>query len=194
MEKINAQVQRGNYAFVQVYFNAATDEGSGEWSVFVKSRGMKVSTLNSKINNGEDSWNTTAASRCNMASDTYWDDDPDGESIGGTGTDILEVQKIELKDVMLSFDGEAAICFSKNAKWFSGSPAFTSGDEDDPVYDERMFLCLKSGLFTTCQVNEATGTPADTEQKDLYSIDWTRFGDITIDRWSVANQDWTLLQ
>ena len=41
---------------------------------------------------------------------------------------------------------------------------------------------------------EATGTPADTEQKDLYSIDWTRFGDITIDRWSVANQDWTLLQ
>ena len=46
MEKINAQVQRGNYAFVQVYFNAATDEGSGEWSVFVKSRGMKVSTLN----------------------------------------------------------------------------------------------------------------------------------------------------
>ena len=194
MEKINAQVQRGNYAFVQVYFNAATDEGSGEWSVFVKSRGMKVSTLNSKINDGENAWNTTAASRCNMASDTYWDDDPDGESIGGTGTDILEVQKIELKDVMLSFDGEAAICFSKNAKWFSGSPAFTSGDEDDPVYDERMFLCLKSGLFTTCQVNEATGTPADTEQKDLYSIDWTRFGDITIDKWSVANQDWTLLQ
>ena len=188
MEKINAQVQRGNYAYVQVFFNAGTT------NVQVKSKGMNISTLNSKINDGEDAWNTTAASRCNMASDTYWDDDPDGESIGGTGTDILEVQKIELKDVMLSFDGEAAICFSKNAKWFSGSPAFTSGDDDDPVYDERMFLCLKSGLFTTCQLNEATGTPADTEQNDLYSIDWTRFADITIDRWSVANQDWALLQ
>tara|TARA_B100000029_G_scaffold364977_1_gene358243 strand:+ start:117 stop:860 length:744 start_codon:yes stop_codon:yes gene_type:complete len=194
MEKINAQVQRGNYAFVQVYFNAATDDATGKWSVFVKSRGMKVSTLNSKINDGDNDWNKTASSRCNIASDTYWDDDPQGKSKGGTGTDILEVQKISLEDVMLSFEGEAAICFSKNAKWFSGSEAFTSGDDDDPVYDERMFLCLKSGLFKTCQVNETSGTPADTKQKDLYSIDWTRFGDITIDRWSVANQDWALLQ
>ena len=32
------------------------------------------------------------------------------------------------------------------------------------------------------------------KQKDLYSIDWTRFGDITIDKWSIANQDWALLQ
>ena len=194
MEKINAQVQRGNYAFVQVYFNAATDDATGKWSVFVKSRGMKVSTLNSKINDGDNDWNKTASSRCNIASDTYWDDDPQGKSKGGTGTDILEVQKISLEDVMLSFEGEAAICFSKNAKWFSGSEAFTSGDDDDPVYDERMFLCLKSGLFKTCQVNETSGTPEDTKQKDLYSIDWTRFGDITIDRWSVANQDWALLQ
>ena len=193
MEKINAQVLRGNYAFVQVYFDAGKDD-SDNWRVLVKSRGMRVSTLNSKINDGEDAWNKTISSRCNITSDTYWDDDPEGNSIGGTGQDILEVQKIELEDVMLSFEGTSAVCFSKNAKWFSASPEFTSGDADDPTYDERMFLCLKTSLQNSCQMNETTGEPVDKNQKDLYSIDWTRFGDITIDKWSISNQDWALLQ
>ena len=43
-------------------------------------------------------------------------------------------------------------------------------------------------------MNETTGEPVDKNQKDLYSIDWTRFGDITIDKWSISNQDWALLQ
>ena len=95
---------------------------------------------------------------------------------------------------MLSFEGTSAVCFSKNARWFSASPEFTSGDADDPTYDERMFLCLKTSLQNSCQMNETTGEPVDKNQKDLYSIDWTRFGDITIDKWSISNQDWALLQ
>ena len=89
IEKINAQVQRGNYAFVQVFFIADAT------SVEVKSRGMKISTLNSKINDGGNVWNADATSRCNIISDTYWDDDPDE-------VDIMEVQKIELEDFNLS--------------------------------------------------------------------------------------------
>ena len=187
MEKINAQVQRGNYAFVQVYFNAATDEGSGEWSVFVKSRGMKVSTLNSKINDGGNVWNADATSRCNIISDTYWDDDPDD-------VEKLEIQKIELDEIMVNFEGESAICFSKNAKWFSGAGTFVTGAGDDIAIDERIFVCLRLSGINTCRIDETSGIPADTSDKNLFSVDWTRFGDVTIDKWSPGKTDWVLLQ
>ena len=181
MEKINAQVQRGNYAFVQVFFIA--DESSVE----VKSRGMKISTLNSKINNGADEWNTTASSRCNIVSDTYWDDDPED-------VDKLEIQRIVLDEVMVNFEGESAICFSKNAKWFSGAGTFVTGTGDDIAIDERMFVCLRSSASNTCGVDEASGIPADTSEKNLFSIDWTRFGEVSIDKWSPAKTEWVLLQ
>ena len=181
MEKINAQVQRGNYAFVQVFFNA------DETSVLVKSRGMKISTLNSKINNGADEWNTTASSRCNIVSDTYWDDDPED-------VDKLEIQRIVLDEVMVNFEGESAICFSKNAKWFSGAGTFVTGTGDDIAIDERMFVCLRSSASNTCGVDEASGIPADTSEKNLFSIDWTRFGEVSIDKWSPAKTEWVLLQ
>ena len=181
IEKINAQVQRGNYAFVQVFFNAGTT------SVEVKSRGMKISTLNSKINDGGNVWNADATSRCNIISDTYWDDDPDD-------VEKLEIQKIELDEIMVNFEGESAICFSKNAKWFSGAGTFVTGAGDDIAIDERIFVCLRSSDTNTCRVDESSGIPADTSDKNLFSIDWTRFGDVTIDKWSPARADWVLLQ
>ena len=181
IEKINAQVQRGNYAFVQVFFIADAT------SVQVKSRGMKISTLNSKINNGADAWNTTAASRCNIISDTYWDDDPEI-------VDKLEIQIIELDEIMVNFEGESAVCFSKNARWFSGAGTFVTGTGDDIAIDERIFVCLRSSDTSTCRVDESSGIPADTSDKNLFSIDWTRFGDVTIDKWSPARADWVLLQ
>ena len=181
IEKINAQVQRGNYAFVQVFFNAGTT------SVEVKSRGMKISTLNSKINDGGNVWNADATSRCNIISDTYWDDDPDD-------VEKLEIQKIELDEIMVNFEGESAICFSKNAKWFSGAGTFVTGAGDDIAIDERIFVCLRSPEINTCRIDEASGIPADTSDKNLFSIDWTRFGDVSIDKWSPAKADWVLLQ
>ena len=181
IEKINAQVQRGNYAFVQVFFNAGTT------MVEVKSRGMKISTLNSKINDGDNVWNADATSRCNILSDTYWDDDPDE-------ADILEVQKIELDEVMVNFEGISAICFSKNAKWFSGAGTFVTGAGDDIAIDERIFVCLRLSDINTCRVDETSGIPADTSDKNLFSVDWTRFGDVTIDKWSPGKTDWVLLQ
>jgi len=181
IEKINAQVQRGNYAYVQVFFNAGTT------MVEVKSRGMKISTLNSKINDGGNVWNVDATSRCNIISDTYWDDDPDE-------VDIMEVQKIELDEVMVNFEGISAICFSKNAKWFSGAGTFVTGAGDDIAIDERIFVCLRLSGINTCRVDETSGIPTDTSEKNLFSIDWTRFGDVSIDKWSPAKADWVLLQ
>ena len=47
------QTERGALAYVQIYFNQ-TDDG-----LFVEGRGLTMSTLATKINNGDDDWNDT---------------------------------------------------------------------------------------------------------------------------------------
>ena len=50
-EAINAQVQRGQFAFVQVYIDVEDDK------VTFITKGMKTDTLASKINDGESHYN-----------------------------------------------------------------------------------------------------------------------------------------
>ena len=174
---INAQVQRGLYVFVQVYVNVT------DTTITIVSKGMKSDTLALKINNGADPWNTDSSTRCNIISTTYWDDD--GGAVDNTK---MEVQKLELDrdKYTTNFTGEGAVCFSKNAQWYSGAGVF-----GDTIVDERMFICIKPSDITTCAVDEGTGEP--TVVKDnLYSIDWTRFGEVTVDKWSTLSGEWVL--
>ena len=45
------QTERGALAYVQIYFNQTSD------GLFVEGRGLTMSTLATKINNGDDDWN-----------------------------------------------------------------------------------------------------------------------------------------
>ena len=177
MEGINAQVQRGLYSFVQVHINSTSER------ITIVSKGMKSNTLASKINDGAHAWNTTPASRCDTTDD-YWDD------VGGDS--VMQVQKIELEDITTTFTGDAAVCFSKNARWYSGKENFLSGTEPDTSIDETMFVCVRSDDNPNCVVSETSGEPEDKEHKNLFSINWTRFGEITMDKWSPALDDWAL--
>ena len=178
---INAQVQRGLYAFVQVYVNV------NENNIIIISKGMKSDTLVSKINNGAHVWNTDPSTRCNIISETYWDDD------AGVDTMVSQVQRLELDgDKFASnFSGEAAVCFSKDARWYSGAGNFVSGETGDTSVDQTMFLCIKDDDVPTCAVNESSGEPTVVVD-NVYSIDWTRFGDITVDKWSPLLNEWQL--
>ena len=177
IETINAQVQRGRYAFVQVH--VTNDEGE----MTVQSKGMKPGTLNDKIRDGDDEWNTTPATRCAMDAD--WDE------IGGEAA-ALEVQFIRITDATTTFNGVATVCFAKNARWFSGTDNFVSGAGDATAVDETMYICTRSDEQPLCIVDEATGEPAETDTKNLFSINWTRFGEITMDKWSPILEDWVL--
>ncbi len=181
---INGQVQRGLYVFVQVYVNIA-DEDPKEITII--SKGMKSDTLASKINNGAHVWNTDPATRCNIISDSYWDDD--GAAVDN---EVMQVQKIELDaDKFASnFSGEAAVCFSKNARWFSGAGNFVTGAGGDISVDQTMFLCIKPEDVETCSI-DGSGNPTIVVD-NVYSIDWTRFGDITVDKWSTLLNEWVL--
>lgn len=166
---INSQVQRGLYGFVQVEVTASTTDGE----VVVISKGMKLSNLSSKINDSDDDWNTDQTSRC--ALDQDWDDE-------GDKSNKLEVNSLELDDIAVNFEAKSGtVCFSKDGSWYSTAGEFES-----------------SGAFYICEVKEIKcdvkedGDPNDLNQDNLFALNWSRFGNITLEKWSKSKSEWIL--
>ena len=137
IQGINAQVQRGLYAFVQVHVQAQSD------NLTITSKGMKMNTLTPKINDGASDWNTDPTSRCDIDTVGYWDDD-------GSVDDKLEVMQIELDEVTTNFTGGiGAVCFSKNARWYSGAGNFVSTTGGETSVEGILFLCTRNSDFAT---------------------------------------------
>ena len=165
---INSQVQRGLYGFVQVEVKATT---TGE--VEVISKGMKLSNLSSKINDSKDDWNTDQTLRCALVQD--WDDE-------GNKSNKLEVNSLKFDDIAVNFEKKSGtVCFSKDGSWYSTAEEFDS-----------------SGAFYICEVKEikcdvkADGDPNDVNQDNLFALNWSRFGNITLEKWSKSKSEWIL--
>ena len=165
---INSQVQRGLYGFVQVEVKATT---TGE--VEVISKGMKLSNLSSKINDSKDDWNTDQTLRCALVQD--WDDE-------GNKSNKLEVNSLKFDDIAVNFEKKSGtVCFSKDGSWYSTAKEFES-----------------SGAFYICEVKEikcdvkADGDPNDVNQDNLFALNWSRFGNITLEKWSKSKSEWIL--
>ena len=215
IQGINAQVQRGLYAYVQVLV-----ENTNNY-LTVTSKGMKMDTLTTMINNSTSNWNTSPASRCNIDNDDYWDDDgspkiiiiykeidgivvldaegmPVVESSVEVSNTKLEVAQLKLGKVTTTFGApeRGAVCFSKNARWYSGAGNFVSTDDSETdgtktSVDTILFLCTRNNDFPTCDIDEATGRPTS-EHSNLFLLEWSRFGDVTMEKWVVKNNDWVL--
>ena len=165
---INSQVQRGLYGFVQVEVTATED---GE--VVVISKGMKLSNLAQKINYSKDAWNVDQTSRCALVQD--WDDE-------GNKSNKLEVNSLKFDDIAVNFEKKSGtVCFSKDGSWYSTAKEFES-----------------SGAFYICEVKEikcdvkADGDPNDVNQDNLFALNWSRFGNITLEKWSKPKSEWIL--
>lgn len=177
-ESINAQVQRGQFAFVQMYIDVNTED------VVFTTRGMKTDTLASKINDGDSTWNTTASSRCDMTTADYWDAD-------GLIDTIIEVQTKTFVKITTNLTEDSAVCFSKNPRWFSGAGGLSSGEGNDSVADEILYICKRTNAVPACTFG-TDGEPTDPEENMMYSIEWTRFGEVTLDKWSYKLKGWVL--
>ena len=213
IQGINAQVQRGSYAFVQVLVENTNDY------LTVTSKGMKMDTLTTMINNSTSNWNTSPISRCDIDDDDYWDDDgspkiiitykeidgvvvlnAEGEPEELSRTEApnskLEVAQLILGKVTTTFVGTGAVCFSKNARWYSGAGNFVSTDlsETDGTntsVDTILFLCTRNNDFSKCDIDEDTDRPTS-DHRNLFRLEWSRFGDVTMEKWVVKNNDWVL--
>ena len=169
---INSQVQRGLYGFVQVEVEATTGE------VKVISKGMKLSNLSSKINTSDDPWNTDQTSRC--ALDQDWDDE--GMDSAGNKSNKLEVSWLEFDDIAVNFEAKSGtVCFSKDGSWYSTAEEFESM--------EVFYIC--EGKKIKCSV-KANGEPNDLKHDNLFALNWSRFGNITLEKWSKSKSEWIL--
>ena len=184
IEGIVAQVQRGQYAFVQVRVDeiAETQDEDSDRVLTITSKGMKPETLANFLNDRTSPWRTNAAGRCNIEDPDYWDAD------GGTD-DLIEVRTIEVENLATTFrgsgDSEAtgAICFGKNDQWFSGAGTLAVGG----IPDGALFICDIGVGRNICEVNDE-GNPS-VEHRYLYSIEWSRFGNVVLERWN-DNAGW----
>ena len=169
---INSQVQRGLYGFVQVEVTATED---GE--VVVISKGMKLSNLAQKINYSEDAWNVDQTSRCALVQD--WDDKGMDE---GIKSNKLEVSSLQFDDIAVNFeDKSGTVCFSKDGSWYSTAEEFESSG--------AFYIC--EGKEIKCDVKE-DGDPNDLNQDNLFALNWSRFGNIILEKWSKSKSEWIL--
>ncbi|MDA9597586.1 prepilin-type N-terminal cleavage/methylation domain-containing protein [Candidatus Pelagibacter sp.] len=171
---INSQVQRGLYGFIQVEVTASTTGGE----VIVISKGMKLSKLASKINNSDDDWNTDLTSRC--ALDQDWDDE--GMNSDGSKSSKLEVNSLKFDNIAINFeDKSGTVCFSKDGTWYSAAEQF----ESSGVF----FIC--EGANIKCDVKE-DGDPNNENHDNLFALNWSRFGNVTLEKWSKSKSGWVL--
>ena len=196
IQGIYSQTQRGQYAFVQVRISEEAD--GTDRNIVVTSKGMKAETLASLLNNRNSVWWTANrtpdyANICNITDDAYWDDDPE------QGSDNIEVRQITLQGVATAWTGSVgAVCFGKNDLWFSGNGELASSSplSNEVTVDNYLFICDRSNTPFQCEVDPTTGAPRR-EHGQLYAIEWSRFGNISVEKWyppDVNNGEWIYQQ
>ena len=196
IQGIYSQTQRGQYAFVQVRISEEAD--GADRNIVVTSKGMKAETLASLLNNRNSVWWTANrtpdyANICNITDDAYWDDDPE------QGADNIEVRQITLQGVATTWTGSVgAVCFGKNDLWFSGNGELASSSplSNEVTVDNYLFICDRSNTPIQCNMDPVTGAPR-TEHGQLYAIEWSRFGNISVEKWyppDVNNGEWIYQQ
>ena len=194
IEGINAQVQRGQYVFVQVHVQAGTVDGGcsddtvaedevTQEGICVTSKGMDAVTLGDKLNINND-FRDKPTERCNLTDTSYWSDDP------SQGVEKIEVRRESFENIQTNWapgNGDESIggvCFGKNELWFSAAGKLSSGIG---VPDYFLFLCSASEKRTNCEIG-SDGYPTK-YNKYLYSIEWSRFGNVTLSRYNFAKED-----
>ena len=186
---INAQVKRGQYAFVQVHIKEESD------SLHVTSKGMKPAKLASLINDSTSTWWSDINSRCNTDETAYWDDDPH------QGRNSIEVRQIVLDNIATTWTKKTvAVCFGKNERWFSATSNFTSSPPP-PKEEEGGGLSMQSMLNSPSNqliVCRRTPTQSQCDQADpsaseqSFKIEWSRFGNVKLEKWDKRNGSWAL--
>jgi len=171
---ISSQVQRGLYAFVQA--EVKEDEIEAIPVLIITSKGMRMDTLMAAARTT--SWTTDMDIRCSPTQ--TWDDE------GGPDNRKLEVAQLIYDNVAINFSGPltvGTVCFSKDGTYYSASGEL----ETDPFF----YICRRSSTNTRCDVNDTTGVP-DEELDDVFAINWSRFGNITLEKWSKTKGEWVL--
>ena len=176
INNITSQVQRGHYAFVQVHIEQVNEDD--EDKLIITSKGIGMDQYAENLREVEN-WKTQFTVRCEPDPKNGWDDD-------GESSNKLEVAQIEFLNVMTEFaDNWGTVCFSKDGTWYSSDGYFINSDKE---VVSAFWICEKISDSKKCLSN-ADGSP-DARHTNLFEIGWSRFGNITIEKWS--GDEWVL--
>ena len=199
MTNINSQVQRGKYGFVQVFVQdtiSPYEEDEGKQVVILKSKGMKMNTLMTMVNDGTHQWNddngNTKWCDADETNTDYWDDQGSEDGI------VSEVGYFKFENIAVNFRNKiGAVCFSSDGTWYSGAEEFMSESAADSEVsvDSVFFLCVRKVAESICEIGESDGFPTSTTKENnqpIFAVSWSRFGNITLEKWSNSENDWIL--
>ena len=197
MTNINSQVQRGKYGFVQVFVQDLKDEDDEtKQIVIVKSKGMKMNTLMTMVNDGTHVWNgdngNTKWCDADETNTDYWDDQGSEDGI------VSEVGYFKFENIAVNFRNKiGAVCFSSDGTWYSGAEEFSSESvaDSEVSVDSVFFLCVRKVAESVCEIGESDGFPSSATKENnqpIFAVSWSRFGNITLEKWSNSKNDWIL--
>ena len=198
MTNINSQVQRGKYGFVQVFVQDLTVGTGSETKqvVIVKSKGMKMNTLMTMVNDGDHEWNddngNTKWCDADETNTDYWDDQGSEDGI------VSEVGYFKFENIAVNFRNKiGAVCFSSDGTWYSGAEEFSSVSvaDSEVSVDSVFFLCVRKVAESVCEIGESDGLPTSATKENnqpIFAVSWSRFGNITLEKWSNSQNDWIL--
>ena len=168
---VNGQVQRGLYGFAQFSMDPTTG--------ILSTNGMLMNNVSRKKSENSSDWNSIST-RCKITDmNTYWDH-------RGEDNTNIEVNSFKLDLSRISFDltQKSAVCFSKDGAYYSAI-----GDllESEAVV-EWIYVC---GYGGACDPNFSEYDTLTAEErkkmKNIYMVSWTRFGNISLEKWDVKN-------
>ena len=64
-----------------------------------------------------------------------------------------------------------------------------SSSGGDVSVDSYLFICNRSRTRSRCDIDNYTGEPT-TEHDYLYVIEWSRFGNIKLEKWNKRDSEW----
>ena len=132
-----------------------------------------MSNLATNISDTDD-WHFNET-RCNTENnDTFWDH-------LGSLNNRAEVRSFEVDNVTTSINIPSGICFSKDGSWFGSSGDLANGEE----VIMGMYICgNKEGVCP------GTNEKGEFDMDLLYELSWTRFGNITLERYDNIRKQW----
>ena len=149
-----------------------------------------------------DNWNTDITVRCDAdqtgtgytgLSDGWDEEGAIREEGKWSVSNNLQVSFLSFDDVVANFDTKKSgtICFSKDGTWYSADGEFESDNE----IIEAFYICNRTAAITKCNVTAPFSPKPElpipgTEHKYVFEINWSRFGNVTMERWN--DGEWVL--
>ena len=201
IQDIYSQVQRGHYSFAQFRVHSEGEGDDETW--FISSYGMETKNFTTLMRNKYDSSNNLTefhvfGERCKTnlqyEGKIMWDDQGYPITSADKASKKLTVSSYEIDDKLsLGVPGnelaEGTICFSKDGSYyaaygmflgnsFGGDDKFGGGDESGIIGEfkiiEELYICQAEDGAESCSLS--------TGQENFYSIKWSRFGNIDMQK------------